>query len=60
VRMACSIGAVVGSLMTAGDSFADASVTEVAELVREAVHDLLQPGEEASRPRRRTPRRAAS
>ena len=59
VRMACSIGAVVGSLMTAGDSFADASVTEVAELVREAVHDLLQPGE-AGRPRRRAPRRAAS
>ena len=42
VRLACSIGAVVGALMGAGDAFGDASITEVANLVRDAVHDLVE------------------
>jgi AcrR family transcriptional regulator len=41
VRMACSIGAVVGALMGAGDAFGDAAPEEIADLVREAVHDLI-------------------
>lgn len=42
VRMACSIGAVIGALMGAGDAFGDAPLSQVGELVRECVHELLQ------------------
>jgi hypothetical protein len=43
VRMACSIGAVFGALVGAGEAFGDVAVSEVAELVREAVHGLMDP-----------------
>jgi AcrR family transcriptional regulator len=41
VRMACSIGAVVGALAGGDAIFGDVPVPELAELVRAAVHDLL-------------------
>ena len=41
VRMACSIGAVIGAFMNAGDAFGDVPADELAEQVRAAVHDLL-------------------
>jgi AcrR family transcriptional regulator len=42
VRMACSVGAVFGALMGVSGIFGDASTGEVAELVRDAAHDLLR------------------
>jgi AcrR family transcriptional regulator len=41
VRMACSLGAVVGPLVGGEGLFGDASIEEIAELVRDAVGDLL-------------------
>jgi AcrR family transcriptional regulator len=41
VRMACSIGAVVGTLATGEAVFGDVPIAELAELVRGAVRDLL-------------------
>ncbi len=41
VRMACSIGAVMGALMGTSAAFEDVSVQELAGLVRDAVHDLM-------------------
>jgi AcrR family transcriptional regulator len=41
VRMACSIGAVVGALATGEAVFGDVPMEELAELVRSAVHDVL-------------------
>ena len=41
VRMACSIGAVMGVLMGAGGAFGDVPPDELAGLVRDAVRDLL-------------------
>jgi AcrR family transcriptional regulator len=41
VRMACSIGAVMGPLMGAGEVFADIPTSQLSGLVRDAVHDLL-------------------
>lgn len=49
VRMACSIGAVFGALMGAGDAFGEATADEVVALVREAVHGLLDPASAAAR-----------
>jgi AcrR family transcriptional regulator len=43
VRMACSLGAVMGALMGAGNLFGDAPTTEIADLVRTITHDLLNP-----------------
>jgi AcrR family transcriptional regulator len=43
VRMACSLGAVVAALVGGEGLFGDASIEEVAELVREAVRDLFAP-----------------
>jgi AcrR family transcriptional regulator len=40
VRMACSLGAVFGALMGAGDAFGDVPTADLAQLVREAVGDL--------------------
>jgi AcrR family transcriptional regulator len=40
VRMACSIGAVLGALTGAGEVFGDVPTDELAGLVREAVGDL--------------------
>jgi AcrR family transcriptional regulator len=41
VRMACSVGAVFGALMQAGDALSDVPPEELAEDVRAAVRDLL-------------------
>ena len=41
VRMACSFGAVGGALIGTGDVFGEATPEEIAALVRDAVHDLL-------------------
>ncbi|HEY1687527.1 MAG TPA: TetR/AcrR family transcriptional regulator [Solirubrobacteraceae bacterium] len=40
VRMACTIAVVIGALMGAGDAFGDVPAEELAQLVREAAHDL--------------------
>jgi AcrR family transcriptional regulator len=45
VRMACSLGAVVGALVGGEGLFGDVPMEELAELVRDAVHDLLGPRE---------------
>jgi AcrR family transcriptional regulator len=42
VRMACSIGAVFGGLLGAGDIFAAELSTDIAELVRNAAHNTLR------------------
>jgi AcrR family transcriptional regulator len=41
VRMACSLGAVVGALVGGEGLFGDVPINELAELVRGAVRDLL-------------------
>jgi AcrR family transcriptional regulator len=41
VRMACSIGAVMGAMIGAGDVFGDVSITELTGLVRDALRDLM-------------------
>jgi AcrR family transcriptional regulator len=41
VRMACSIGAVLGGLLMAGDAFDNVPGAELGSLVRDAVRDLL-------------------
>lgn len=41
VRMACSLGAVVGALVGGEGLFGDVPMDELAELVRDAVSDLL-------------------
>jgi AcrR family transcriptional regulator len=44
VRMACSIGAAVGALVGGEGLFGEVPMEELAELVREAVRDLLGAG----------------
>jgi AcrR family transcriptional regulator len=41
VRMACSVGAVMGAFMEAGTAFTDVPSEELARDVRDAVHDIL-------------------
>jgi AcrR family transcriptional regulator len=41
VRMACSVGAVFGGLLIAGDAFDDVSGVEVGSLIKDAVRDLV-------------------
>ncbi len=41
VRMACSLGTVLGALLMAGDAFDNVSGTELGSLIREAVRDLV-------------------
>jgi AcrR family transcriptional regulator len=41
VRMACSLGAVFGGLLMAGDAFDDVSSAELDSLVRDAVRDVV-------------------
>ena len=41
VRMACSLGAVFGGLLMAGDAFDNVSSAELGSRVRDAVLDLL-------------------
>jgi AcrR family transcriptional regulator len=43
VRMACSAGAVIVTLLGGGEMFGDVPANELAELVRAAAHDLLRP-----------------
>ena len=46
VRMACSVGAVFGGLIGAGEAFSEVPKAELAALVRGAVRDLFRsPGE---------------
>jgi AcrR family transcriptional regulator len=44
VRMACSLGAVFGGLLMAGEAFDNVSSAELASLVKDAVRDLLTGG----------------
>jgi AcrR family transcriptional regulator len=41
VRMACSLGAVFGGVLMAGDAFRDVSSAELGFLVKDAVRDLV-------------------
>jgi hypothetical protein len=41
VRMACSLGAVLGALFIAGDAFDNVASAELGSLVRDAVHDVV-------------------
>jgi hypothetical protein len=41
VRMACSLGALLGGLLMAGNAFDNAPSAELGPLVRDAVRDLL-------------------
>jgi AcrR family transcriptional regulator len=41
VRMACSIGAVFGALVGAGEAFGKVDISEIAGIVRDAVHGML-------------------
>jgi AcrR family transcriptional regulator len=41
VRMACSLGAVAGGLLMAGDAFHDVSGGELGSLVQDVVRDIL-------------------
>ncbi len=41
VRMACSVGAVFGGLLLAGDAFDNVSSAELGSLIRDAVRDLV-------------------
>ena len=41
VRMACSLGAVFGGLLMAGDAFSDVSSAEFGSLVRDTVRDIV-------------------
>jgi AcrR family transcriptional regulator len=41
VRMACSLGAVFGGLLMAGDAFDDVSSAELGSLVQDAVRDIV-------------------
>jgi AcrR family transcriptional regulator len=43
VRMACSLGAVFGGLLMAGDAFDNVASAELGSLVRDAVGDVLVP-----------------
>jgi AcrR family transcriptional regulator len=49
VRMACSIAAVVGALASGEAVFGEVPIDELAELVRDAVRDLLRSGDTAAR-----------
>jgi AcrR family transcriptional regulator len=44
VRMACSLGAVFGGLLMAGDAFEDVSSAELGSLIRDAVRDVVDDG----------------
>ncbi len=48
VRMACSIGAVMGLFMGTSAAFADIPAGELAELVRDAIRDLMAVGAPAT------------
>jgi AcrR family transcriptional regulator len=50
VRMACSMGAVMGAVMESGEAFADVGTDELAVLVRGAVRDLMGTSPTPARP----------
>ncbi len=41
VRMACSLGTVLGALLMAGDAFENVPGPKLGALIRDAVHDLV-------------------
>jgi AcrR family transcriptional regulator len=43
VRLACAFGAVVGTLVEAGESFGGADADEVAAILRDVIREILQP-----------------
>jgi len=51
VRMACSLGAVFGGLLMAGDAFDNVSSTELGSLVRDVVRDIVVDPSANSAPR---------
>jgi AcrR family transcriptional regulator len=50
VRLACSVGAVLGALMGASGPFDDVPPEQLAGLVRDAIRDLLDPTRGETRP----------
>jgi AcrR family transcriptional regulator len=52
VRMACSMGAVLGGLIDSSDLFGEVETAELVELVRSSVHDVLRPTRSARDPER--------
>ncbi len=46
IRMACSIGAVMSTVLGAGDVFGDVPTTELTHYLRAAVRDLIGPRDE--------------
>ncbi len=42
IRMTCSFGAIFSTLAMSGDAFDDVPSEELGDMVRDAVHDLLQ------------------
>lgn len=50
VRMACSIGAVMSTLIGAGDAFGNVPTPTLTQLIRDAMRDLLGPPHTATPP----------
>jgi AcrR family transcriptional regulator len=48
VRLSCSLGAVMGGLLLTADLFGDVSAATLAEMLSDAVRDLLSPQTSAS------------
>jgi AcrR family transcriptional regulator len=48
VRLACSVGAVLGAIMGASGPFGDVPPEQLAGLVRDAIRDLLNPARSAA------------
>jgi hypothetical protein len=58
VRMACALGAVMGGLIMAGDTFGDVPSDEFGALLRGAVRDLLDTQPATAAAKRGAPSRA--
>jgi AcrR family transcriptional regulator len=58
VRMACALGAVMGGLIMAGDTFGDVPSDEFGDLLRAAVRDLLETRPTTAAAKREAPSRA--
>jgi AcrR family transcriptional regulator len=43
VRLACATGAVIGTIVLAGDAFAEVPSEELGEMLRSAIRDLVAP-----------------
>jgi AcrR family transcriptional regulator len=59
VRMACSIGAVMSTLIGPGEAFSDVPTSELAQLLRDAMRDLLGTPRAAPRQKPTLRRRSA-